>query len=135
MKLDLDYVRKVSDNLHQLYRESGGYYTEEHVYSVQFSPASGVARCLISWPYFRNLTANEADGPCELSKVQGYLHMTARVQGIEMVCCVSKAEVVDMLKESCGNNYEDYEVHEDEDILALFITWQNLTGWNVEVTE
>lgn len=133
MKLDLDYLHKVSDNLHQLYREAGGYNPDEHVYNVQFSPESNDIRCHISWPYFRNLIANEADAPSELSRVGDALHLRAKVQGIEMVCCIFQHEVVKMLKDLVAEHPEsDYEVCEDDDIVALFIIWQNMTGWDLD---
>lgn len=129
MKLDLDYIRKVASNLHQLYRESGGYQPDAHVYSVHFEPDSNYVRCHISWPYFRNLVANEADGPCEVCKAGTGLHLTASVQGVEMITCVFKYELVDMLKDL------GYEVSQDTDVLVLFTLWQNASGWNVEVNE
>ena len=136
MKLDLDYLHKVSDNLHQLYREAGDYNPDEHVYNVQFSPECNDIRCHISWPYFRNLIANEADAPCEMSRVEEALHLRARVHGVEMVCCVFRHEVVSMLKELVAEHPEgDYEVCEDDDIVAMFIIWQNMTGWDLDWPE
>lgn len=128
MKLDLEYLHKVSNNLHQLYRESGGYNPDEHVYHVQFEPDHKLIRCHISWPYFRNLIANEADGPTEVHKVQEALHLSTRVQGIEMVTCLFKPEVLELLEE-CPESAQ--ALCEDDDILAMFIVWQNATGWNM----
>ena len=132
MKLDLTYLHKVSDNLHQLYRDAGGYNPDEHVYSVQFYPGSREMHCHISWPYFRNLVEIEADAPAEVSRVQGALHLQAKVRGIEMVCFIFQKEVVRMLKELVAEHPEGgYEICEDDDIMALFTLWQNMTGWNL----
>lgn len=134
MKLDLDYLHKVSDNLHQLYRDAGGYNPEEHVYSLHFEPDDNNVSCHISWPYFRNLVANETD--VDVSKAGAIaLHLAARMQGIEITACVFKDEIVGMLKEHLGSAYASYEVHEDEDVLALFDLWQNLTGWGLSGEE
>lgn len=132
MKLDLEYVRKVSDHLHQLYREAGGYNRDEHVYSVRFEPDDNHVMCHISWPYFRNLVANETSKDCDVdvSKAGAIaLHLAASVQGIEVTACVFKDEIVDMLKEHLGS------VPEDKDALALFDLWQNLTGWGLSGEE
>ena len=94
---------------------------------------SGIIGCHISWPYFRNLIANEADAPCEVTKTKNALHLSASVQGIEMVSCVFKQDVVNMLKELVAEHPEGaYEVCEDDDIVAMFIIWQNMTGWDLD---
>jgi hypothetical protein len=41
-----------------------------------------------------------------------------------------------MLKELVAKHPEsDYEVCEDDDIMVLFIIWQNMTGWDLDWPE
>ena len=64
--------------------------------------------------------------------LQALLHLSCTSHGVEISTCLQKTEVVNMLKEHLGSDYEVYEVHEDEDVLALFIIWQNMTGWDLD---
>ena len=123
MKLDLEYVRKVSDHLHQLYCEAGGYNPEEYVVSLRFDPSAHCALCHISWPYFHNLVAGEVN----VRRAGKALYLTASVQGITVVTCVFRHEIVDMLAEL------GHEVYESTDIVTLFNVWQTLAGWNVSL--
>ena len=110
-----------------------------HVYSIQFEPSNGRVSAHIQWLYFRNLVANEADHPATITKVEvgtPWLHGTCTSHGVEIHTCLNKYEVVDMLKELVAEHTEDnYEVCEDDDIMALFTIWQNMTGWDLDWPE
>lgn len=123
MKLDLEYVRKVSDHLHQLYCEAGGYNPEEHVFSLHFEPDNNHVSCHVSWSYFHNLVAGEVN----VRRAGTALHLTASVQGVTVTACVFRHEIVNMLAEL------GHEVHKSTDIVTLFNVWQTLAGWNVSL--
>ena len=137
MKLNFEYLDRVRQHLQfQSKLDSKEYAEGRYVYEIRFSPSSGKCEIHMQWPMFRNLIANESDRPVEVDRLAygsgpATLHMTGWVQGIEIRACVDKYEIIDDLKEHLGNSYEAYEVLEDEDIMALFTFWQNMTGWNL----
>lgn len=125
MSLNFKHLHEVSDELRDLFNEA---------YEVSFYGA-GRVRVHLHWDSFRALTEHKAETPVECTEVQDCLHCATKIEGVEVVACVFKEEVLQMLHEHLGSNYEYYEVHEDDDILALFSTWQNASGWNMEVNE
>lgn len=140
MKLDFDQLQRMAQKFHQDYREDGDLCEQldkgAHVYCISFEPRTDRARVHLQWPYFCNQVANEADHSTACDKLgEDILHLTCYSHGVEISTILGRHEIINMLKEHLGDNYEYYEVHEDEDILALFIIWQNLTGWNLEVNE
>lgn len=140
MKLDFDQLQRMAQKFHQDYQEDGDLWEQldegAHVYSISFDPREGQARVHLQWPYFRNQVANEAGHFTACDKLgKDILHLTCDSHGVEISTILGRHEIINMLKEHLGDNYEYYEVHEDEDILALFIIWQNLTGWNMEVNK
>lgn len=143
MKLDLDKLKYMGEQLQSDYQLDGGLYEQldkgQQVYSIQFEPSTGRVSAHIQWPYFRNLVANEADHPATITKVenrQPWLHCSCTSHGVEISACLDKCEMVDMLKELIAEHPErDYEVCEDDDIMTLFIIWQNMTGWDLDWPE
>lgn len=139
MKLDLDQLRRLGFKWQHDYRERGELAKQldkgEHVYSIQFEPSTGKVSVHLQWPYFMSLVANEAVHPATIRKVeadQSWLHCSCTVPGVEIRTCLAKHEVVAMLKELVAEHPEgDYEVCEDDDVMALFTTWQNMTGWDL----
>ena len=139
MKLDLDALRQIGRGMQREYQVDGELSNQLdkglHVYSIQFEPGTGSVSVHVQWPRFRNLVANEADCPATITKVaanNSWLHCSCTSHGVEIHACLNKYEVVDMLKELVAEHPEgDYEVCEDDDIMALFITWQNMTGWDL----
>lgn len=137
MKLDFMYLDRVRQHLQLQSKVDPKEYAEgRYVYEIRFCPSSGKCEIHMQWPMFRNLITNESDRPVEVDRLAygsspAVLHMTGWVQGVEIRVCVDKHEIINDLKECLGDNYEAYEVHEDEDILALFTLWQNMTGWNL----
>lgn len=139
MKLNFDYINRISNNLHELSKLDPKEYAEgRYVYEIRFSPSSGKCEIHMQWPMFRNLIANESDRPVEIDHLAygsspACLHMTGWVQGIEIRVCVDKDEIINDLKAVVDEYPEsDYEICEDDDIMALFIIWQNMTGWNLD---
>lgn len=140
MKLDFDQLKQMALRFNQDYLEDGDLCEQldkgAYVYSISFEPRTDRARVHLQWPYFRNQVANEADHSAVCDKLgEDTLHLTCDSHGVEISTILGRYEIINMLKEHLGDSYESYEVHEDEDILALFITWQNLTGWNMEVNK
>lgn len=137
MKLDFGQLRRLGFKWQQDYRERGELAEQldkgEHVYSIQFEPSTGIVSVHIQWPYFMSLVANGADHPAIIRKVganQPWLHCSCTSKNVEISACLDKSEVVNMLKELVAEHPEgDYEVCEDDDIMALFVIWQNMTGW------
>lgn len=136
MKLDFEQLRKLSCKLHQDWTEDGDICEQldkgDMVYSISFEPSTGACRAHVQWPYFRNLVANEADHPATYTTQYDWLHLSCTSHGVEIVTCLEKAEIVNMLKELVAEHPEgDYEVCEDDDIINLFTIWQNMTGWDL----
>lgn len=139
MKLDFDQLRRLGLKWQQDYRERGELCKQldkgEHVYSIQFEPSTGRVSVHLQWLYFMSLVANEADHPATITKMsadQSWLHCSCTTHGVEICACLNKYEVVSMLKELVAEHPEsDYEICEDDDIINLFTTWQNMTGWNL----
>lgn len=137
MKLDLDQLKRMALKFNQDYLEDGDLCANmdkgAHVYSIHFEPREARARVHLQWPYFRNQVANEADHSATYQKLDSHtLYLTCDSHGVEISTILNSGEIIDMLKEHLGSNYEAYEVHEDEDVLVLFITWQNMTGWALD---
>lgn len=136
MKLNFDYINTVSKRLHAMsQQEPDAYYKGNHVYEIRFTPSTGKAEIFMQWPMFRNLIANEADGPVEVDCLNrgtkhASLHIIGKVQGVEVRTCVDKQEVIDDLR--ALELPADYEIDESADIVDLFIIWQNMTGWNLD---
>lgn len=141
MKLDLDRLQVLAHTMREAYQADGDLSTQldngQHVYSIHFEPSTGNVAAHIQWPMFRNLVADEADHSATINKVndgcqEPWLHCMCTSHGVEISACLNKNEVVAMLKELVAEHPEgDYEVCEDDDIMALFITWQNMTGWDL----
>lgn len=139
MKLDFGYISQVSKSLHSLSKLDPKEHAEgRYVYEIRFRPSNGTCEIHMQWPMFRNLIANEADRPVEIDRLASssspaWLHLTGWVQGIEIRACVDKGEVIDDLKAVFGEYPQcDYEICEDDDVLELFVLWQNMTGWNMD---
>ena len=139
MKLDLDALKQMGQGMQKAYQADGDVSTHLdkgfHVYRISFEPSTGKVEAHIQWPYFCNLVANEADHPVTYTTQDDWLHMSCTSHGVEIVTCLERADVINMLKEHLGSNYEAYELHEDEDVLALFTIWQNMTGWDLNWPE
>ena len=139
MELDLDQLKRMGDTMQVSYQADGDVCAQldkgSHVYRISFEPSTGRVEAHVQWPYFRNLVANEADHPATYTVHDDWLHLDCTTHGVEITTCLPKSEVINMLKEHLGSNYEAYEVHEDEDVLALFIIWQNMTGWDLDWPE
>ena len=139
MKIDFDYIRKVSDNFKQVCVEDPNAYDNgRFVFSVQFEPETGLTNVHVQWPYFRNLVANSADAPAVCTKVytgenmHPWMYWTASVLGCGIVTCVNKFDIIKDLRDLVAEHPEsDYEICEDDDIENLFSIWQNMTGWNL----
>ena len=136
MKLNLDKLRVLGGTMQEAYQADGDLCTQldkgSHVYRISFEPISGRVEAHVQWPYFRNLVANEADCPATYHEHDGWLHLSCMSHGVEITTCLQKTEVVDMLKELVAEHPEsDYEICEDDDIINLFVIWQNMTGWNL----
>ena len=136
MKLDFDQLKRMALKFNKDYLEDGDLCENmdkgAHVYTISFDPREARARVHLQWPYFRNQVANEADHPATYHKLDdNTLHLMCDTHGIEISAILSKSEVINMLKEHLGSAYVAYEGHEDEDVLALFIIWQNMTGWDL----
>ena len=137
MKLDLDQLKRMGDTMQIAYQADGDLCIQldkgSHVYRISFEPSTGRVEAHMQWPYFRNLVANEADHPATLHKYEGWLHLSCTSHGVEICTCLQKAEVVSMLKEFVAEHPEStYEVCEHDDIVAMFIIWQNMTGWDLD---
>ena len=140
MRLDLDALRQIGQGMQEEYQVDGDLSNQLdkglHVYSIQFEPRTGRVSVHIQWPSFRNLVANEADHPATITKVEAstsWLHCTCFSHGVEIHACLTKHEVVDMLKALVAEHPEgDYEVCEGDDILALFTIWQHMIGWDLD---
>ena len=139
MKLDLDALKQIGQGMQKAYQVDSDPCEQldkgSHVYRISFEPSTGRVEAHVQWPYFRNLVANEADHPATYTVHDGWLHLDCTTHGVEITTCLPKSEVINMLKEHLGSDYEVYEVHEDEDVLALFKLWQNLTGWDLDWEE
>ena len=140
MKLDFDQLKHMALKFNQDYREDGdlcGNMSKgAHVYTISFDPRESQAKVHLQWPYFRNQVANEADHPATYHKMDDdTLHLMCDSHGVEISAILDRCEIISMLKEHIGDNYEVYEVHEDADVLLLFITWQNMTGWDLDWPE
>ena len=145
MKLDLDKLRVLGGTMKEAYQTDGDFCTQldkgSHVYRISFEPSTGSVEAHIQWPMFRNLVANEADHPAVISKHsvdgdQSFLHCSCSSHGVEISTCLHKHEVVNMLKNLVAEHPEsDYKVCENDDILILFIVWQNMTGWDLDWSE
>ena len=136
MKLSLKHIKYMGEQLQSDYQAAGDICAQlnkgEHVYRISFEPSTGRVEAHVQWPYFRNLVANEADHPATYHEYDGWMHLSCTSHGVEITTCLEKAEVVKMLKELVAEHPEsDYEVCEDDDIVAMFITWQNMTGWDL----
>lgn len=138
MKLDFEYIGQVSKNLHCLSKQDPKEYAEgRYVYEIRFHPSCADCEIHMQWPMFRNLIANESDRPVEIDRLAygsspAVLHITGWVQGIEIRACVDKREIINELKVAVSEHPEsDYKICEDDDILALFNSWQTMTGWNL----
>ena len=141
MKLDLDALKQISRGMQKAY-QADGYYTDQldeglHVYSIQFEPSTGRVAAHIQWPLFRSLVANEADHPASITKHsvddgQSWLHCSCTSHGVEINTCLEKREVVDMLLDVIP---DPADVCEEDDIIILFIMWQNLAGWDLDWPE
>ena len=140
MKFDLGALRQIGQDMQQAYQVDGDTGDQLarglHVYSIQFEPSTGKVSAHIQWPRFRNLVANGADHPATITRMeasQPWLHCSCTVRGVEISACVFKSEVIDTLKELIAEHPESgYEVCEDDDIMVLFVTWQNMTGWGLD---
>ena len=141
MKLDFDQLKQMALRFNKDYLEDGDHCTTmdkgAHVYSIIFDPREARVRVHLQWPYFRNQVANEADHPASVSRMDSStLHLVCDTHGVEICTILNKFEVVDMLKELVAEHPEsDYEVCEDDDIVAMFIIWQNMTGWDLDWPE
>lgn len=139
MKLDLDTLKQIGQGMQKAYQVDGDTSSQLdkglHVYRISIEPSTGRVEAHVQWPYFRNLVANEADHPATYTIHDGWLHLDCTTHGVKITTCLPKSEVINMLKEHLGSNYEAYEVHEDEDVLALFKLWQKLTGWDLDWPE
>ena len=141
MKLDFDQLKQMALKLNQDYQEDGGLCENmdkgAHVYGIQFEPQTGRAHVHLQWPYFRNQVANEADHPAtytkELTGCEAWLHLRCTTHGVEISTCVRKRDVINELK--ALELPADYEICENDDILVLFILWQNMTGWDLDWPE
>lgn len=141
MKLDFDQLKQMALKFNQDYREDGDLCENmdkgAHVYTISFDPREARARVYLQWPYFRNQVANEADHPISCSKLdENTLDLVCDTHGVEISTILNKSEVVTMLKELVAEDPEgNYEVCEDDDIIAMFIIWQNMTGWDLDWPE
>ena len=140
MKLDLDALKRISQEMQRDYQAAGDLCTQldrgEHVYRISFDPCADRVEAHVQWLYFRNLVANEADHPATYHEHEGWLHMNCTSHGVEITTCLQKSEVVNMLKELVAEHPEsDYEICEDDDIINLFTIWQNMTGWDLDWSE
>lgn len=143
MKLDLDALRQLGQGIQRECQADGDLCEQldkgQYVYSIHFEPSTGRVSTHIQWPYFRNLVASEADHPATITKVedsQTWLHCSCTSHGVEISACLAKHEVVNMLKELVAEHPEsDYEICEDDDIMDLFVIWQNMTGWDLDWPE
>ena len=143
MRLDLDALKQIGQGMQREYKVDGELLNQLdkglYVYRISFEPSTGRVEAHIQWSRFRNLVANEADCPATIRKVeaaQPWLHCACTSHGVEVCACLEKYEVVAMLKELVAEHPEgDYEVCEDDDIMALFTTWQNMTGWDLDWEE
>lgn len=143
MRLDLDALQQIGQGMQREYQVDGELSNQLdkglHVYSISFEPSTGRVSVHMQWLRFRNLVANEADHPATITRVEAdthWLHCSCTSHGVEISACLNKAEVVDMLKELVAEHPEsDYEVCEDDDIMSLFVIWQNMTGWDLDWPE
>lgn len=140
MKLDLDALKRTSQEMQKEYQDSGDICTHldkgYHVYRISFEPSTGRVEAHVQWPYFRNLVANEADHPATYHEHDSWLHLSCTSHGVGITTCLEKAEIVKMLKELVAEHPEsDYETCEDDDIINLFTIWQNMTGWDLDWPE
>lgn len=140
MKLDLDQLKRMGDTMQVTYQADGDVCAQldkgSHVYRISFEPSTSRVEAHVQWPYFRNLVANEADHPATYTTHDDWLHLSCSSHGVEIVTCLPKYEVVNMLKELVSEHPEsDYEVCEDDDIINLFTIWQNMTGWDLDWPE
>lgn len=129
MKLDFDQLKQMALKFNKDYLEDGDLCENmnkgAHVYTISFDPREARARVHLQWPYFRNQVANEADHPVSCSKIDDYaLYLTCASHGVEINTILDKSEIVSMLRELVA------EVRAHDDIMVLFILWQNLTGWD-----
>ena len=139
MKIDFEYIKKVSDKLHEAFVEDGDLSTQfdkgSMVHSINFDPQTGHASAHVQWPYFRNLVANEGDYPATYTRVQQsskdepWLYWNCDVLGVKIVTCMDKSDIVKELE--ALELPEDCEVDFSDDIEHLFTLWQNCTGWNL----
>ena len=140
MKLDLDVLKQLGQEMQKAYQVDGDTSSQLdkglHVYRVSFEPSTGRVEAHVQWPRFRNLVANEADHPATYTTHDNWLHLSCTSHGVEIVTCLDKCEVVSMLKKLIAEHPENcYEVCEDDDIINLFKTWQNMTGWDLDWPE
>lgn len=141
MKLDFDQLKQMALKFNQDYLEDGDLCENmgkgAHVYTISFDPREARVRVHLQWPYFRNQVANEADHPATYYKMDDdTLHLACDSHGVEISTILNRSEVVSMLKELVAEHPEgDYEVCEDDDIVAMFIIWQNMTGWDLNWPE
>lgn len=141
MKLDFEQLKQMALEFNKDYLEDGDLCANmdkgAHVYTISFDPQEARARVHMQWPYFRNQVATEAAHSTSYSKLDAEtLHLMCDSHGVEISTILNKFEVMTMLMELVVEQpNDDYEVFEDDDILALFIMWQNLSGWNLEVSE
>ena len=138
MKLDFDQLKRMALKFNQDYLEDGDLCENmdkgAHVYSISFEPREARARVHLQWSYFRNQVANEADHPVSCYKIDSSaLHLACDTHGVEISTVLYRYEVVAMLRDLVAEHPEsDYEICEDDDVVALFIIWQNMTGWDLE---
>ena len=140
MKLDLDVLKQLGQEMQKAYQVDGDTSSQLdeglHVYRVSFEPSTGRVEAHVQWPRFRNLVANEADHPATYITHDNWLHLSCTSHGVKIVTCLDRSEVVSMLKELVAEHPENcYEVCEDDDIINLFKTWQNMTGWDLDWPE
>lgn len=133
MKLDLEHIKRIARDFQEQYREDGGeaaYWAGRHVFTIEFVPETGKTRIHMAWPLFRNLVANEADGPTKISRTEAAhrLFLECSVQGIECVAIISD----DMLQAEYATL--GLPQHTYNDMLQSFKEWQTITAWNINWT-
>ena len=142
MKLDFEQLRRLKESFHEQFRQDGEISEQldkgSMVYSIEFNPSEGTASVHVRWPYFRNLVANESDYPATYRKIenegqQAWLHWECSVQGVRVVTCMERNQVV----EEITNVYPAWKGHPNLDILnieELLRMFMDATGWNTVST-
>ena len=141
MKIDFDQISQLAQKFRKDYREDPKGQSvldsdSRHVFSISFNPECGESRAHVAWPYFRDLVANEASGPVNMTLVGEDIHTLHFDCKIQHTTCVAIMSMYALKQEFelLGLPSESTQIDFDDDIRNLLALWQNLTGWGLDST-